>query len=98
MLPLILAKRYEDTKDTKDRIDKAFCIMARMRCLSLVAKEERMRGWTRESADEECMLTNEAIFRAAALCPVREKEGHPYFNADEFFSLALNESPSAGSA
>jgi len=93
---LILSERYEDD-DTKD-IDKAFCIMERMRCLSLVAKDDRMRGWTKDSVDKDCLLRNEAIFRAAASCPVRDEDGKPYFDADEFFSLALNESPSEGNA
>ena len=43
----ILSRHLEDEK-LRDRVDKAFCIMERMRCLSLVANDDRMRAgrWT----------------------------------------------------
>ena len=48
-----------------------FCITERMRCLVQMMKDSRMRRWTRcEAKDPSCSITNEAVFRAAAKCPL----------------------------
>jgi len=92
----LLFKRFEKNRETC--ADKALCIMERMRCLSEIAKDERMRGWTMDCRDKDCTLTNEAIFHAAAFCAVRERDGKGYFDPEEFFGLALTELPSEGRA
>jgi hypothetical protein len=95
----LLFRRYKEMPDPDQlRATKTFCIMERMQCLSHLATDERMRGWTADCPGEEWVLANEAIFHAAALCPVKEKNGRAYFDADEFFALVLKESPAEGNA
>ena len=75
---------------------KVHCISERMRCLFEMSRDARMRGWTIEGPEPGCLLTSEAIFRAAALCPLRAKGDEVQFDADEFFGIALGETPSEG--
>jgi hypothetical protein len=78
---------------------KAHCISERMRCLSEMSKDTRMRGWSFEGSEPGCLLTSEAVFRAAALCPLRGgKDDEVQFDADEFFGIVLGETPSDGRA
>ena len=90
----ILAERYRDTQDH----DRSFCVMERMRCLNDLLADERMRGWTIKGIEEGCLLTNVAIFRAVAKCPLKANAKRVWFDADEFFSIALTEMESEGSA
>jgi hypothetical protein len=48
-------------------------------------------GWTLQGIEDGCLLTNEAIFRAAAKCPLRANAKRVWFDADEFFEIALGE-------
>ena len=89
---LILVKRYPGEPG------KTHCISERMRCLLEMTKDVRMRGWTMEGPEEGCLLTSEAVFRAAALCPLHGGSRRVWFDADEFFSIALGEMPSEGRA
>jgi hypothetical protein len=55
-----------------------------------------MRGWTLKGIEDGCLLTSEAIFRAAAKCSLRANAKRVWFDADEFFQIALSEtSPEA---
>jgi hypothetical protein len=94
----ILFQRYDH--DNEEQHDKAMVIMRRMECLVELAQrsDERMRGWTLEGKEEGCLLTNEAVFRATALCPIHRANDHAYFDADEFFNMVLGESVPEGSA
>jgi hypothetical protein len=78
--------------------EKAHCISERMHCLVEMAKDARMHGWTFQGPEKGCLITNEAVFRAAALCPLHADPKHLWFDADEFFSLVLGETPSEGRA
>jgi hypothetical protein len=78
--------------------DRCFCIMERMRCLIALRADERMRGWTVQGIEKGCILTNEAIFRAAAKCPLKANRKRVWFDADEFFKIALHETASEGRA
>jgi hypothetical protein len=90
---IILAMRYK--KDP----DRAFCISERMRCLNPMMKDERMRGWTMNTQDPKCTLTNHAVFRAVAKCSLQfDKKDHVWFDPDEFFRLVLTESDSETTA
>jgi hypothetical protein len=82
----ILGQRFRGQEKSADRM---FCISTRMECLSELMKDERMRGWTIETADPECTLASWAVFHAAAVCTLRVENDRFYFNADEFFSIAL---------
>jgi hypothetical protein len=65
--------------------------------LKRLLSDERIRGWTLQGIEKGCLLTNEAIFRAVAKCPVRANAKRVWFDADEFFEIALKEwSPKAG--
>jgi hypothetical protein len=66
--------------------------------LSKLMKDDRMHGWTMETNDPKCVLTNSAVFDAVALCPLRVKDDHFYFDADEFFKIALEEVEPEGHA
>jgi hypothetical protein len=69
-----------------------------MRCLLEMTKDVRMRGWAMKGPEEGCLLTNEAVFRAAALCPLGGGSRRVWFDADEFFSIASGETPTDGRA
>jgi hypothetical protein len=82
----ILADRYPR------KSPKLFAITERMQCLIEVMKDPRMRGWTFEVADPNCLITNEAVFRATALAPLHLIKDRITFDPEEFFQLVLGES------
>lgn len=88
----VLAGRYE-----KDAV-RMFCISERMACLSALVKDERMRGWSFQAAEPDCIITNTAVFDATARCTMKADEKHVWFDPDEFFQLILKESDSEGTA
>jgi hypothetical protein len=71
---------------------KLFAISQRMQCLIEVMKDPRMRGWTFEVADPNCLITNEAVFRATALAPLHLTKDRITFDPEEFFLIVLGES------
>jgi len=85
---IVLVRRYPRDPD------RAFCISQRVLCLNPMMKDERMRGWTIKTIDPNCTLTNYAVFRAVAKCPLRLDNDHIRFDSDEFFRLVLEESDS----
>jgi hypothetical protein len=91
----ILTDHY---RGKKNAVDKVFVITERLRCLAnlIEQNDERMRGWTMEAVEPGCMITNTAVFSAAALCQLKGAENRPYFDADEFFDICLRESESEG--
>lgn len=93
----ILAERY---RGKRNAVEKMFAITERMLCLSNLMKmnDDRMRGWTMDTIEEGCMLTNEAVFTATAICPLRKKAERMCFDPDEFFDIVLRESESEGKA
>jgi hypothetical protein len=50
-----------------------------------------MRGWTIERIEEGCLLTNEAVFTATALCSMQKEDERMHFDPDEFFDIGLRE-------
>ena len=88
----ILAERYGNDHE------RCLCILERMRCLSVIAADERMRGWTVRGAEEGCIHTDEAIFSATSKCPLRADGSRVWFDPDEFFQTALNETEAEGRA
>jgi hypothetical protein len=90
----ILAERYRGT----EAHGRSFCIMERMRCLNSLLPDDRMRGRTLQGIEEGCLFTNEAIFRAAAKCPLRADAKRIWFDADEFLKTALSETEPEGRA
>jgi hypothetical protein len=94
----ILSERY---RGKKNAVGKAFAIMERMNALARLMKmnDERMRGWTMDTIEPECMLTNDAVFKATAICPLRkDSEQRVSFDADEFFEIVLKEADVKGRA
>jgi len=93
----ILTDRY---KKRRNAAQKCFVIMQRIHCLLriLESKDDRMRSWTVDAADPDCMLTDQAVFTATALCPMRRQNGRAYFHPDEFFDIVLRESEPEGKA
>jgi hypothetical protein len=91
----IITDRY---KKKKNGVEKSFAIIQRIHCLLRVleSKDERMRGWTTDSVDKDCMLTNQAVFTATALCPMKKNGAQMCFDADEFFDIVLRESDAEG--
>ncbi len=92
----ILTDHY---KRKKNAVDKVFVITERLQCLANLIKQndERMRGWTMEAVEPDCMITNTAVFTATAVCQLKGGgKDRPYFDADEFFDICLRESESAG--
>jgi hypothetical protein len=82
----------------KGDAEKVPCIMKRIECLMPMSKDPRMGGWSLDAPDKDCLVTKEAVFRAAAKCPLRATPRRMWFDADEFFDLALTEADSEGSA
>ncbi|HEX3747614.1 MAG TPA: hypothetical protein VHW09_26950 [Bryobacteraceae bacterium] len=106
-----MAKRHDEGKPTgweagaiilarlyPGRPARAHCISERMQCLAEMAKDVRMRGWSFEGPEDGCLITNEAVFRGAALCPMRAGQNRVRFDPDEFFAIVLAETPSEGKA
>lgn len=91
----ILGERFRGQENSADRM---FCISTRMECLSELMKDERMRGWTIETDNPRCTLANWAVFYAAAVCTLRVQDDCFYFEADEFFKIALQEVEPEGHA
>ncbi|MFZ1008542.1 MAG: hypothetical protein WAN65_16995 [Candidatus Sulfotelmatobacter sp.] len=91
----ILSDHY---KGRKTAVDKIFVITERLQCLAGLIKQndERMRGWTMEAVEPDCMITNTAVFTATALCRLKREQDHSYFDADEFFDICLREIESEG--
>lgn len=81
----ILGQRFRGQEKSADRM---FCISTRMECLSELMKDKRMPGWTIETNDPQCTVAN-AVFHAAAVCTLRVEDDRFYFDADEFFRIAL---------
>ena len=79
-----------------DHSDEPYCIMERMQCLIKLMGEDRMRGWTMKTIDPTCTLTNRAVFTATATVPIRGDDNNRWFDADEFFAVALMDTPSSG--
>ncbi len=88
----VLVERYPGD------VERVFCITERMRCLVQMMKDSRMRRWTVDAKDPSCSITNEAVFRAAAKCPLVLRKKRMSFDADEFFRIVLEESDSEGTA
>ena len=78
----ILAQRYSGDHE------RAFCVHVRVRCLISLLDDPRMRGWSPQTAESGCRMT-QAAFHAAAICPLRLANERYYFNADEFFRIAF---------
>jgi hypothetical protein len=96
----IVVDRYKKKKHAQG---KSLAIIERLRCLAklIEQKDERLRGWTMQGIEEGCLLTNHAVFTAAALCPMKRGSGdndHYYFDPNEFFDICLRESDSEGKA
>jgi hypothetical protein len=49
-----------------------------------------------EGIEEGCLLTNEAVFTATALCSMKKEDERMHFDPDEFFDIVLRESESQG--
>jgi len=77
---------------------KAFCIIERMQALAEIMKDERIRGWSFEGTEKGCPYAHEAVFIATAKCTLRGDGKRTWFDADEFFGIALAETESEGSA
>jgi hypothetical protein len=80
-----------------DHSDEPYCIIERMQCLIKLMGEDRMRGWTMKTIDPTCTLTNRAVFTATSTVPIRGDDNNRWFDADEFFAVALMDTPSSGS-
>lgn len=91
----ILSERFRGQEKSADRM---FCISTRMECLLALTKDERMRGWTMETNDPICTLANWAMFQAVAACTLQVEDDRFYFDADEFFRIALEEMEPEGHA
>jgi hypothetical protein len=71
----------------------------RLQALSeLMLKDNKDNAWVMTVAEKEHVLMNEAMFRAAARAPLKEKRKKLEFNREEFLKIALEESDVDGSA
>ena len=88
----ILFDRYPDD------VPCTFCINERMQAFLPLMEDRRMQGWTFAGLEEGCTITNEAVFRAIAKCPLHANEEGTWFDPDEFFQKTLMESEPEGHA
>jgi len=86
----ILSDRYPNDSS------RTYCISERMRCLTKLVGDSRMKGWT--IAEDGCTFTHAAIFHAMAKCPLRANMKRVWFDPDEFFSIALQATEAEGRA
>jgi hypothetical protein len=78
-------------------LSKGVVIMQHLQCMIALVDDPRMKGWSFEPKEEPgCLLAREAVFRATALAPIHITNEQAHFDADEFFALALSETPSQG--
>jgi hypothetical protein len=88
----ILSNRY------KRRTGKVLSIIERMGCLVEMTKDARMRGWSMQALEKGCLLTNDAVFKGVALCPMKRIGERMRFDPDEFFNIVLQQCDSEGRA
>ena len=79
--------------------DELIAVSYRLQALAKFPHQGDSRLWTLTVAGKEYKLVNEALFRAAAKTPLRERKmvRDVAFNVDEFLRIALEEAQSAGS-
>ena len=60
-------------------------------------KDKRAKGWSFNGVEPGCTITQEALFRAAALAPLHCPNGKKLkFQRKEFFRIVLEETESIG--
>ncbi|MGF1623698.1 MAG: hypothetical protein ACFCVH_02335 [Alphaproteobacteria bacterium] len=71
-----------------------------MTALAKLVSEGGGEHWTITVAGQDYQLISEAMFRAAARCPLKEAPtvGELAFDADEFLAIALDEAEAEGNA
>ena len=84
----------------KHQPDELIAVSYRLMALAHLLHEGEGGQWTLNVAGKEYKLVNEALFRAAAKAPLRERKmvRDVKFNPKEFLRIALEEAESAGSA
>jgi hypothetical protein len=85
---------------TNHSAEEMTAVWCRLMALTKVLRSPGGEHWTLNIDKKDCTLVNEALFRAAARAPLREKQnlGEMEFNANELLQLALEEASSEGSA
>ncbi len=80
--------------------DELIAVSYRLQALAKLLHEGDGQEWTINVAGKEHKLVNEALFRAAAKAPLRERKtvGEVAFKIQEFLQIALQEADSEGSA
>jgi hypothetical protein len=84
----------------KHQPDEVIAVSYRLMALARLLGEEQGGHWTITVEGKDYKLVNEALFRAAAKAPLRERKtvGEMKFSTKEFLRIALEEAKSEGSA
>jgi hypothetical protein len=72
--------------------------LMRLRALSELIERTKKSAWIADTADKDCKIVNEAMFRAAARAPLIEERRQLKFDTKQFMQIALEESDVEGSA
>jgi hypothetical protein len=80
-----IIERYPDTI-------RASAVIKRLGAMNEMMEDPRMRGWVVQLNEPEAYRTDDAVIRAAALCPLKARGETLYFNANEFFRIVLEQS------
>jgi hypothetical protein len=84
----------------KHDADELIAVSYRLMALARLLDEEKAGEWTLTVEGKEYKLVNEALFRAAAKAPLRERNvvRDIKFEPKEFLRIALEEAKTEGSA
>jgi hypothetical protein len=86
------------TKRFGDNFHKASALMFRMQALVNLLKAEALPGWTLRRQPDGSFPTNEAVFAAAAVQPLIEKDNDLVFEREAFLRKVLELAEPEGEA
>jgi hypothetical protein len=80
-----------------DDLFRTVAILERMRCMSEVMRDDRMRAWRWTDANGRPII-HDAVFRVTATAPIRWGHQPIRFDPEVFLKLVLAEAPPEASA
>lgn len=76
-------------KHARKRPEEAAALIFRMQALAKLIEDEPLPGWTFPKAPDGSITTDQEVFKAAAMEPLIEREGHLVFDRESFTRRVL---------